>query len=66
MTSATYWKNGRAYSGALAYAVAILGSILVSALPDHRVALLFCYWISGAPPLFAPRYTYADLLSWMQ
>ncbi|KAJ3484592.1 hypothetical protein NLI96_g5532 [Meripilus lineatus] len=28
VTSATYWKNGRAYSGALAYCVAILGSIL--------------------------------------
>ena len=47
VTSATYWKNGRAWSGALAYAVAILGSILVNALPNHRVGLLFCYWISG-------------------
>ncbi|THG96614.1 hypothetical protein EW026_g5249 [Hermanssonia centrifuga] len=46
VTSATYWKNGRAYSGALAYSVAILGSILVNALPNHRVGLLFCYWIS--------------------
>lgn len=45
VTSATYWKNGRAYSAASAYAVAILGSILVNALPDHRVGLLFCYWI---------------------
>ena len=49
VTSATYWKNGRAFSAALAYCVAILGSILVSVLPaHHRVALLFCYWISGA------------------
>ena len=47
VTSATYWKNGRAYSATLAYAVAILGSILVNALPDHRVGLLFSYWISG-------------------
>ncbi|KAI0957870.1 hypothetical protein AcW1_006123 [Taiwanofungus camphoratus] len=46
-TSATYWKNGRAYSGALAYCVAILGSILVNALPSgDRVGLLFSYWIS--------------------
>jgi MFS transporter, ACS family, allantoate permease len=50
VTSATYWKNGRAWSGILAYAVAILGSILVNALPDHRVGLLFSYWISGASP----------------
>lgn len=48
-TSATYWKNGRAYSGALAYCVAILGSILVNALPSgDRVGLLFSYWISSA------------------
>ena len=47
VTSATYWKNGRAYSATLAYAVAILGSILVNALPDHRVGLLFSYWISS-------------------
>lgn len=47
VTSATYWKDGRAYSGALAYAVAILGSILVNVLPSSdRVGLLFCYWIS--------------------
>ncbi|KIP08849.1 hypothetical protein PHLGIDRAFT_87502 [Phlebiopsis gigantea 11061_1 CR5-6] len=46
VTSATYWKNGRAYSATLAYAVAILGSILVNALPNHRVGLLFSYWIS--------------------
>ncbi|KAI0823552.1 MFS general substrate transporter [Trametes gibbosa] len=47
VTSATYWKNGRAYSAALAYCVAILGSILVNTIPSsHRVGLLFCYWIS--------------------
>ncbi|CCM02234.1 uncharacterized protein FIBRA_04314 [Fibroporia radiculosa] len=47
--SATYWPNGRAYSAALAYAVAILGSILVNALPSSdRVGLLFSYWISSA------------------
>ena len=41
VTSATYWKNGRAYSAFLAYCVAILGSILVNALPSHdRVGLL--------------------------
>jgi len=47
VTSATYWKNGRAYSGALAYAVSILGAILVNALPSRdKVGLLFSYWIS--------------------
>ncbi|OJT10662.1 hypothetical protein TRAPUB_12823 [Trametes pubescens] len=47
VTSASYWKNGRAYSGALAYCVAILGSILVNTLPlSSRVGLLFSYWIS--------------------
>ncbi|KAI0072273.1 MFS general substrate transporter [Panus rudis PR-1116 ss-1] len=47
VTTATYFKNFRAYSGALAYCVAILGSILVNALPStHKVGLLFCYWIS--------------------
>ncbi|EMD38093.1 hypothetical protein CERSUDRAFT_113228 [Gelatoporia subvermispora B] len=47
VTSATYWKNGRAYSGSLAYCVAILGAILVNALPSgDRVGLLFSYWIS--------------------
>ncbi|CDO76435.1 hypothetical protein BN946_scf184781.g12 [Trametes cinnabarina] len=46
VTSATYWKNGRAYSGILAYCVAILGSILVNTLPSSdRVGLLFSYWI---------------------
>ncbi|OJT03928.1 hypothetical protein TRAPUB_5381 [Trametes pubescens] len=40
-------SNGRAYSGALAYCVAILGSILVNTLPlSTRVGLLFSYWIS--------------------
>ncbi|THH28921.1 hypothetical protein EUX98_g5267 [Antrodiella citrinella] len=46
VTSATYWKNGRAYSATLAYAVAILGSILVNALPNEKFGLLFSYWIS--------------------
>ncbi|KAH9950247.1 MFS general substrate transporter [Amylocystis lapponica] len=47
VTSATYWKNGRAYSGALAYCVAILGAILVNTLPSHdKVGLLFSYWIA--------------------
>ena len=47
VTSATYWKNGRAYSATLAYAVAILGSILVNALPNEKYGLLFSYWISS-------------------
>ena len=48
VTSATYWKNGRAWSGILAYCVAILGSILVNVLPlTDRVGLLFSYWIAG-------------------
>ncbi|KAI0797539.1 major facilitator superfamily domain-containing protein [Abortiporus biennis] len=47
VTSATYWKNGRAYSASLAYCVAIFGSILVNALSSHhKVGLLFAYWIS--------------------
>ncbi|TCD70250.1 hypothetical protein EIP91_004151 [Steccherinum ochraceum] len=46
VTSATHWKNGRAYSASLAYAVAILGSILVNALPNEKYGLLFSYWIS--------------------
>ncbi|KAH9928512.1 MFS general substrate transporter [Epithele typhae] len=47
VTSAAYWKNGRAWSGIIAYAVAILGSILVNTLPSStRVGLLFSYWIS--------------------
>ena len=51
VTSATYWKNGRAYSAFLAYCVAILGSILVNTLPSsNRVGLLFSYWISGESP----------------
>ncbi len=48
VTSATYWKNWRAYSGFLAYCVAILGSILVNTLPsENRVGLLFSYWIAS-------------------
>ncbi|KAI0819031.1 MFS general substrate transporter [Irpex lacteus] len=47
VTTATYFKQFRAYSGTLAYAVAIFGSILVNALSSHhRVGLLFSYWIS--------------------
>ena len=47
VTSATYWKNGRAWSGVLAYCVAILGAILVNVLPlTDRVGLLFSYWIA--------------------
>ena len=47
VTCATYWKNGRAWAGALAYSVAIVSSVLVNILPDNRIALLFCYWISS-------------------
>ncbi|KAI0345426.1 MFS general substrate transporter [Trametopsis cervina] len=47
VTSATYWKQGRAYSATIAYCVAIFGSILVNALSSsHKVGLLFAYWIS--------------------
>ncbi|KAF7793127.1 hypothetical protein EIP86_004236 [Pleurotus ostreatoroseus] len=61
VTSATYWKNGRAYSAFLAYCVAILGSILVNALPSHdRVGLLFSYWI--AVTSIAP---FVVLLAWV-
>ena len=49
--SASYFKNARAYSAILAYAVAILGSILVNTLPsENRIGLLFSYWICGKPP----------------
>ncbi|KAI0807659.1 MFS general substrate transporter [Fomes fomentarius] len=47
VTSAAHWKNGRVYSAVLAYAVAILGSILVNTLPsENRVGLLFSYWVA--------------------
>ena len=56
VTSATYWKNGRAYSGFLAYCVAILGSILVNTLPsENRVGLLFSYWIASKSKPRVPR-----------
>ncbi|KAG1761711.1 MFS general substrate transporter [Suillus occidentalis] len=38
---------GRSYAGVLMYIPAILGSILVSALPfSNKIGLLFSYWIS--------------------
>ncbi|PCH37794.1 MFS general substrate transporter [Wolfiporia cocos MD-104 SS10] len=47
ITASSYWKNARAYAACAAYSAAILGSILVNALPSSdRVGLLFCYWIS--------------------
>jgi len=37
---------GRAYAGVLMYIPAIIGTILVSALPfSNKVGLLFSYWI---------------------
>ena len=61
MTSATYWRNGRAYSGALAYCVAILGAILVNTLPlTDRVGLLFSYWIASTPRAPPPLVRRAD------
>lgn len=47
VTAATYWRSGRAYSAVLAYAVAILGSILVNVLPNEKFSLLFSYWMSS-------------------
>lgn len=39
---------GRSYAGVLLYIPAILGSILVSALPfSNKIGLLFSYWISS-------------------
>ena len=60
VTSATYWKNGRAYSGFLAYCVAILGAILVEVLPsDDRVGLLFSYWIAGESSIISSSVLFA-------
>jgi len=61
VTSAAYFKNARAFSASLAYAVAIFGSILVNALPSaDRVGLLFSYWISVTS--IAP---FVVLLAWV-
>jgi len=47
VTLASQKHVGRAFSGVLMYVPAILGSILVSALPfSDTVGLLFSYWIS--------------------
>jgi len=47
VTSASYWKNGRAYSAALSFLPSILGCILLIALPFHdRIGLLFSYWLT--------------------
>lgn len=44
---ATQPSIGRSYAGVLMYIPAILGSILVSALPfSNKIGLLFSYWIS--------------------
>ncbi|PCH37793.1 MFS general substrate transporter [Wolfiporia cocos MD-104 SS10] len=47
VTAASHWKDARVYAACAAYCVAILGSILVNALPSSdRVGLLFSYWIA--------------------
>ncbi|KAJ8590946.1 MFS general substrate transporter [Rhizopogon salebrosus TDB-379] len=47
VTLASQVLIGRSYSGVLMYIPAILGAILVSALPfSNKVGLLFSYWIS--------------------
>ncbi|KAL0946783.1 hypothetical protein HGRIS_012956 [Hohenbuehelia grisea] len=44
---ASYWKNGRGYTGALMFVPAILGAVLVDTLPSHnKIGLLFSYWLS--------------------
>jgi hypothetical protein len=48
VTLASQVLIGRSYSGVLMYIPAILGAILVSALPfSNKVGLLFSYWISS-------------------
>jgi hypothetical protein len=48
VTLASQILIGRSYSGVLMYIPAILGAILVSALPfSNKVGLLFSYWISS-------------------
>jgi ACS family allantoate permease-like MFS transporter len=50
---------GRAYSGVLIYAVAVLGGILVVTLPWHdKVGLLFSYWISSEHRSQSPRHAH--------
>lgn len=61
MTLASQPRIGRAYAGVLMYIPAILGAILVSALPfSNKVGLLFSYWISSEPSCNASRVPTSD------
>jgi len=69
----SYRKIGRGYAGAMMFIPAILGAILLNALPQHKkIGLLFSYWLTSAlccldecssirMPLFSRRY----LLLWL-
>jgi len=64
----SYRKIGRGYAGAMMFIPAILGAILLNALPQHKkIGLLFSYWLTSAlrclderlsikMPLFSRRY----------
>ncbi|KAI0063439.1 MFS general substrate transporter [Artomyces pyxidatus] len=44
---ASYWPFGRAWAAIVMFVPAVIGSILVTTLPEHhKVALLFTYWLS--------------------
>jgi len=54
---------GRGYAGALMFAPALLGSILVSTLKSHnKVGLLFSYWISSMHSLVCHGEQDSDLM----
>ena len=45
----SYRKIGRGYAGAMMFIPAILGAILLNALPQHKkIGLLFSYWLTSA------------------
>lgn len=45
----SYRKIGRGYAGAMMFIPAILGAILLNALPQHnKIGLLFSYWLTIA------------------
>ena len=44
----SYRKIGRGYAGAMMFIPAILGAILLNALPQHnKIGLLFSYWLTS-------------------
>ncbi|KAF8891290.1 major facilitator superfamily domain-containing protein [Infundibulicybe gibba] len=61
VTLASQKRVGRAYAAAIMFIPAILGAILVNALPSHnKIGLLFSYWVSIF--VFAP---FVIFLGWV-